>query len=286
MPGDALTYCVLDIDGGAMLERCVDSIRSQTQPGPVIIVDNGSRTPVSERITGTGIVRFEENRGFAGGANAAMRIVTTPFVAFVNNDVVLDPRWGETVLRSLESPRVAVAQSIVLRADGRVDSAGIEIFRGRFRQVGYGEELSRVVKQSEPWGIAGTAFIIRRDVVEDDLFAERLFAWYEDVDLAARLRSAGWSAALVPEPLAVHLGSASSEVVPYRGEPLRVRNRYLVARSRGTGSVGSLLAEDVRRIGSALAHRRPRTAMLILRGIFSALVSRKLPPLRVRSAPE
>ena len=37
---------VLDLDGGAMLERCLASIARQTlPPNRVIVFDNGSRTP-------------------------------------------------------------------------------------------------------------------------------------------------------------------------------------------------------------------------------------------------
>ena len=46
-----VSVIVLDIDGGDMLRACLDSIAAQTlPPREVIVFDNGSRTPVAERI--------------------------------------------------------------------------------------------------------------------------------------------------------------------------------------------------------------------------------------------
>src|SRR4051794_36353189 len=76
---------VLDIDGGAMLRTCIDSIKRQSvTPHRIIVFDNGSRTPVT--LHDAEVLRSEENRGFAGGVNVAFRHVDAPFVALVNND--------------------------------------------------------------------------------------------------------------------------------------------------------------------------------------------------------
>src|SRR5258708_17496951 len=77
-----------DVDGGRMLRDCVASIAAQTRPPRrVIVFDNGSRT----RTPGT--IRSEVNLGFAGGMNAAFQHSDAPFVALVNNDLVLHPGW-------------------------------------------------------------------------------------------------------------------------------------------------------------------------------------------------
>ena len=70
---------VLDLDGGDMLQRCIDSLAAQTiRPSRVIILDNGSSDPVGRRLQRppslrVELVRVEANLGFAGGVNAAMR---------------------------------------------------------------------------------------------------------------------------------------------------------------------------------------------------------------------
>jgi GT2 family glycosyltransferase len=89
------------------------------------------------------------------------------------------------------------------------------------------------------------------------IFDEHLFAYYEDVDLCARLLEAGWELAVVPEALATHRGSSSAGSLGSDALRLRVRNRWIVHRRHSqVGRSGALLAEDVRHLVRALARGR------------------------------
>lgn len=251
---------VLDLDGGPMLEECLTSIRAQTvQPARVIVFDNGSSTP-----TPNATARSETNLGFAGGANAAMRLSTAPYVALVNNDVVLDDDWLAYVRDALDrDEKLAAVQTIIRRPDGSIDGAGIDISNGTFRQIGHGKPVGSQL--SVAWGVSATATLYRRSALGARMFDERLFAYYEDVELSARLRNDGWRTAVLPVVKATHRGSASAHALR-DALRLRTRNRYLVARMHpGVGRVPSLLWEDAR---LAL---RGRTS---LRGIIEGLCSR------------
>src|SRR4051812_17858672 len=93
---------VLDIDGGAMLDECIESIGTQSVPARSIIVfDNGSRIP--SQASGVTIIRSETNVGFAEGVNRAFRQTSADYVALINNDVVLDRDWIATVKRALDA---------------------------------------------------------------------------------------------------------------------------------------------------------------------------------------
>ena len=195
---------VLDIDGGAMLDECLASIRAQTVPANVILFDNGSRTP-----TPTATARSETNLGFAGGANAALRLSSSDYVALVNNDVVLDPEWLAHVRDALDrDPQLAAAQTIIRRVDGRIDGAGIDISDGTFRQIGHGSAIGAPLAVA--WGVSATATLYRRAAIGDHFFDDRLFAYYEDVELCARLRATRWRTAVLPIVAATHRGSTSA----------------------------------------------------------------------------
>ena len=129
---------ILDVDGGAMLDECLASIREQTvAPSRVIVLDNGSRVPVSERVQGVDVIRKNENLGFARGANEAYAATSAPYVALINNDVVLDENWLANVRDALDrDERLAAVQTIIRRPDGAIDGAGIDISDGTFRQIG------------------------------------------------------------------------------------------------------------------------------------------------------
>ena len=255
---------VLDLDGGAMLEECLASIRAQTIPCRVILFDNGSQTPTKDATA-----RSETNLGFAGGANAAFRLSTAPYVALVNNDVLLDPDWLAYVRDALDrDPELAAVQTIIRRPDGAdvdvIDGAGIDISNGTFRQIGHGLPVGSPL--SVAWGVSATATLYRRAALGGRIFEERLFAYYEDVELSARLRKDGWRTAVLPVVKATHRGSASAHALQGDALRLRTRNRYVVARMHpGVGRIGALLWEDAKLL------LRGRSS---LRGIVQGLMAR------------
>jgi len=237
-------FIVLDVDGGSMLKECIDSIRAQTVKATRIIVfDNGSSAPVA--MPGVEILRSETNVGFARAVNDVFRHTTAPYVALVNNDVVLDRDWLANVRDALDrDEKLAAVQTIIRRPDGRVDGAGIDISDGTFRQIGHGQELGSPL--AVPWGVSATAALFRRAALGEQIFDERFFAYHEDVELSARLRRDGWRIAVLPLVKAMHRGSQSARVLP-NAQRLRTRNRYLVARMhKGVGRIGALLWEDIK----------------------------------------
>jgi len=259
-----VSVIVLDIDGGDMLRACLDSIAAQTlPPSEVIVFDNGSRTPAAERIAfrhGLHVFRSPTNLGFAGGNNAAYRHAVGDYIALINNDVIFDRDWLATVFAALDAdPKLAAVQTILRRDETTIDGAGIDISDGTFRQITW-ERAPRA------WGVSATATLYRREALGETIFDETLFAYYEDVELCARLHEAGWRTEVLPVIKATHRGSQSAPLLGSDALRLRTRNRYLVARKhRGVGRISALLWEDLK---LAL---RGRTS---LRGVWQGLFTR------------
>lgn len=247
---------VLDFDGGVMLVECKASIDRQTmQPAHVIVFDNGSSVP-SPRATH----RSATNLGFAAGVNAAVKHATSPYVALVNNDVVLDDDWLATV-RGAMRDGVAAVQTILRRDESTIDGAGIDVSDGTIRQIGHGLPIGTPLLPA--WGVSATATLYRRELLH---FDESFFAYYEDVELSVRLREQGWELLVLPVVKATHRGSQSAARLGARARYLRTRNRYRVAKMhRGAGRLGALLAEDLRLLVQG------RTS---LRGIIAGLCSK------------
>lgn len=278
-----VTVIVLDVDGGDMLFRCVESLRNQTRGADrIIILDNGSTVPASTRISGDDLVhmRSETNLGFAGGINTAMHSVATRFVAWINNDVVLAPEWIDRVLSAISIANdIAGAQSIVMRPDRRIDGAGITV-DGTIRQIGHGQTIDQPLPD-DIWGVSATAALFRTESlhsvgVNGEVLLSSLFAYYEDVELCARLRKAGFRFVLVPEALAIHEGSRSASLLPRNGLALRARNRYIVhALHPEVGNFKELLNEDLRRAGRSLSRGSLISAALVAREIARAVFARR-----------
>ncbi len=242
---------VLDIDGGDMLRACIDSIAAQTLPAAQVVVWDNSKT----------------NLGFAGGNNEAWKRTTAPFVALVNNDVVLDPDWLATV-REAMIEGVGAVQTMIRASDGTLDGAGIDVSDGTIRQVRDERLANRESRiANRPWGVSATAALYRREAVGERPFDPRFFAYYEDVELCARLHESGWRTVVLPVVKASHRGSASAGVLGRDAQRLRTRNRYFVARMHpGVGRIGALIWEDVK-----LLLRGRSSLRGIVQGLFTRL---------------
>jgi GT2 family glycosyltransferase len=90
-------------DRPELLQECLASILAGTvQPERLVVVDNAPSTDdtaqlVAELAATEPRLRYvrEDRAGLARAHNAGLAAVTTPLVAFTDDDVVVDPRWLE-----------------------------------------------------------------------------------------------------------------------------------------------------------------------------------------------
>lgn len=231
---------VVNWNGGALLDSCLDALAGQGA-SRVLVVDNGSSPAELQRLAareGVFVLPLGTNRGFSPASNAGAvdaRMKALPYVAFVNNDAVLEPGYLSACVAALEADReLAAVQGVVLDAGGRlVDGLGIAWNRRREAvQLGHGTPPPPVdaLPFSVP-GVSGTAPVFRRAAFEKaGGFAGSFFAWYEDADLALRLLRARGRFACVPSARALHVGSATGRRNPELKWRLLLQNRVRTLR--------------------------------------------------------
>jgi GT2 family glycosyltransferase len=102
---------VVNYNGAHLLPPCLHALRRQdTPPGffTTVVVDNasvdGSRELLARDFPEVRVIASPTNTGFAGGNNLALREVTTPYVALLNNDAVPEPDWLRRLLAPFEAP--------------------------------------------------------------------------------------------------------------------------------------------------------------------------------------
>jgi GT2 family glycosyltransferase len=101
---------VVNWNGAHLLPACLDGLRRQNGAVPfeTWVVDNASHDEsvalMRERYPEVRIVQSDRNRGFAGGNNLALEMVTTPFAVLLNNDAVPEPDWLERLLAPMNAP--------------------------------------------------------------------------------------------------------------------------------------------------------------------------------------
>ncbi len=238
----SVSIIILNYNGLEHLDACLESVEAMTYPRDsleIVLADNGSTDRslehVRERFPGVTIHDHGENLGFAAGNNRSAEQVDSEFVAFLNNDVRVEPDWLEPLVDALEADsKVVCTGSRVLDFPGeRVLFAGSAMhFSGFGYQTGMGDALDdhpADLDPSETLFATGCAMLARRDVfVRTGGFVEDFFAYYEDVDLGWRWWTMGLRTLYVPRSIIYHKGSASFRHAP-SDRKQRMWNRNVLA---------------------------------------------------------
>ncbi len=272
-----------------LTESCLTHLRMQTVPHTVIVCDNASTDGTSELVRASfpevRVVELEANLGFPRACNQGVRAGTGDTVVLLNNDVDCRPDFLERLVEPLRSDdRVGSVASLLLKpGELRIDSFGLaadRTFAGFPRLRGLPISAAQATQPvlAGPLG-AGGAY--RRQAWESvGGLDEGVFSYGEDVDLALRLRAAGWSTAAAPDAIAVHIGSASaahrSAWQRYQGGFARgyFLRRYGVFRSRA--ATRALATEAVAVLGDTVVFSHDLAA---LRGRAAGWrAARGLPP--------
>jgi GT2 family glycosyltransferase len=207
-------------NGARWLAGCLDAVAAQTLPPDELVVVDAASSDDSLRIlaehpAAPRVIEAGANRGFGASANLGLAAVEAEAVALVNTDVVLAADWLERAVAALagDPGAAAVATKMLSLADpGVVDDTGDYLRRdGAAEQRGkFRRDDGRWDEPGEVWGAcAGAALFRRGAVLGVGGFDERFFMYLEDVDLALRLRLAGWRCRYEPA-VALHAGGGSS----------------------------------------------------------------------------
>lgn len=266
-------------NGRRWLPGCLAALDAQDlTPAEVIVLDNGSSDGSVEYLrevhAGVRVLALGENTGFAHAANRGLDAARSDLVALINTDVVLAPDWlARTTQALLAHPHAAAVACKMLSLEDptRVYDAGDVLRRdGACEQRGrFGRDDGRWDAPGEVFGACAGAAVYRRAAVLDvGGFDERYFAYLEDVDLALRLRLAGWSCRYEPV-VALHAGEGSSHQLRGGHQYLVERNTLLLVATAFPARWLPLVA--YRQAGWAWHAARERRLATHLRGLAAAL---------------
>lgn len=205
-----------NFNGAAHLGRVLRGLAAQTTPVDVVVVDNGSEDDSLElarrELPEVRIIEIGRNIGFGPALNRAVAEHRADPLILLNNDTDPEPRFVEALLDGLGEGVDSVAGVLLQeRAPELIDSAGVvadSTLMG-FDHL-HGEPVAAAAGAADPLGPTGGAALYRRAAFEAvGGFDERIFLYYEDLDLALRLAAAGGRCRLAPEAQALHAYSAS-----------------------------------------------------------------------------
>ncbi|HEV7615628.1 MAG TPA: glycosyltransferase [Solirubrobacterales bacterium] len=205
-----------NFNGSARLGRTLRSLREQSRPIDVVVVDNGSHDDslelLREEFPEVAVLALEQNLGFGPAINRAVGEHPADPLILLNNDAEAEPRFVEALLDAAAEGVQAVAGVLLQERDpGLIDSAGVVADRTLMGfDYLHGEPLAALAGAPAPLGpTGGAALYAHAAFAAVGGFDERIFLYYEDLDLALRLAAAGASCRLAGEARAVHAYSAS-----------------------------------------------------------------------------
>lgn len=234
-----MSAVVVAWNAGATLGACVRSLRESAfragESVQVVVVDNASRDRSVDDLElepEDVVVRNPVNAGYGVAASQGIARSDAPWILLVNPDLVVESRFAGALLDAADraSPVVAtlVPELRFLSRPGVVNCRGLTVDEiGIPAEVDAGAPVGVPPVPSVPvlGGSSGCCLLRAEHVRALGGPEPAFFAYLEDVDLALRLRHAGYDTLFVPEAIAYHEGSAATGA----RSPLKI---YLVARNR------------------------------------------------------
>jgi N-acetylglucosaminyl-diphospho-decaprenol L-rhamnosyltransferase len=222
-----LAVVIVNFNARDYLERCLASLERHRGDVAldVLVIDNastdGSQTAAVAAHPWARLIENPENVYLSPAWNQGIRATEAPYVLLLNPDT----EWfagtvGDYVAVARRHPRAGLIGPMVRDPDGTVypsgrpfpslmDAAGHAFlgpiapgnpFTRRYRQDGWDRRSEREVD----W-VSGCCMLLPRAALDDvGPLDERFLLYGEELDLATRLRAAGWGVLFTPEVEIVH----------------------------------------------------------------------------------
>jgi GT2 family glycosyltransferase len=222
-----LAVIIVSTNEAHWLERCLPTVFAHAGDLSldVVVVDNDSkdhtRRLVEDLFPGARVVTCA-NHGFGHGNNRGLMTCDARWVLFLNPDTeVIDGTFADLVRRVDAMPEVGIAGVQQLTPELEVfptmrrfphaartlaEALGSERWPLGLSRLGHRElDLRRYAREFDLDWTSGSFMLTRREALEaSGWFDERLFIYAEEVDLARRMRKAGYVVRHLPQMRIVH----------------------------------------------------------------------------------
>lgn len=210
-----------------LLAACLTAVTRHAPAGTeIIVVDDASAGHAISRVAeafGVHGLRLERPSGFCVAVNAGLAVARGEVVELLNDDTEVQAGWADAALPWFAGPEVvAVAPLVLQHGTSKIDTAGDDYHPGGYAtKRGHGlpwADAPAGLRVAGPvWGVSAAAGFYRRSALEAvGGFPADFGAYFEDVDVAHRLRRAGGRVWYEPASVVWHHVSASYGRVPSR----------------------------------------------------------------------
>jgi len=221
----SVAVVILNFNGSAFLSKFLPQVIASSPEGEIYVADNGSTDDsillLEQQFPQVKIIQSEQNLGYAGGYNFALKQIESEYFVLMNSDIEPKTDWLKNLLTYFqENPSVAAAQPFILsyQEPDKFEYAGAA--GGYWDRYGYAFCRGRIFDSSEAqrnqyksafvnWA-SGACLMVRSKVYWevgglDDYF----FAHMEEIDLCWRMQRAGHKVAAVASSEVLHVGGGT-----------------------------------------------------------------------------
>jgi len=230
-----ITFQIVTYNSERFLPGCLKSIFNQTRRDfQVFIIDNNSQDDTVKYIKNNfpEVTVFEnkKNVGFSKANNQGIQLLHSPYIVFINPDIILEPDWLEKIMNKVGDEkykdhgsfggkllklRVLDYEIDEVEKTTTIDSLGLKQLNSfRFVELGAGEDEGKWQNTFDVFGHSCSLVLYRREVLDStaiktergrEYFDEDFFFYKEDVDLAWRINTLGWKSLAVVDAVAYHI---------------------------------------------------------------------------------
>lgn len=219
-PVPMVSIVVLNWNGLEDTKICLDHIRKLDYSNyEVIVVDNGSKKSEKDYLSKLRDIVYVDNlknRGFAGGQTDGYKVASGNFILLLNNDAVIKKDYLKNAMSLFDDPKVAVVGGRSYFWNEKE-----ELLNEKNRFYAYmnidpvSAETTLMMSDhgatQEVNVVSGSAVLVRRTVIDEVGYLwEPFFAYYEETDLFARIKRAGYKVLYSPNVQIWHKNGASS----------------------------------------------------------------------------
>lgn len=278
---------------------CLGSLHASTHQrinASTIVVDNGSTDDsviaIHRKFPDVEVIENRTNLGFAGGNNVGIRRAfesRADYVWLLNNDTIVDKNALVMLVDAMKGDRVGVTGSKIYFAPRREYHKERYIKEDRGHVLWYAggvidwknmyaahrgvDEVDRgqYDRTEETPFVTGCSMMVKKEAVNAvGMLDEKLFMYFEDVDLCLRAKYRGWRCVYVPGSIVWHVNAGSSGRPGSRlHEYYQTRNRLIMGmRYAPIRTKLSLLREGMRfiMIGSSVRRKAIVDALTLRMG--------------------
>ncbi|MDA8742106.1 glycosyltransferase family 2 protein [bacterium] len=241
-----ISVVIIHFNSDLYIRDCIKCLNVQNDIDcEIIIIDNASENNLQNELKDLSknivYIRSDKNLGAARANNLGIEKANSEYIAILNADVFLNPDYLIKCVSKLQKHKnVSEVQGLLISSanDNIIDSAGVDFFyNGLAADKNHGDSISSLSHINEDEiSIDGTccaAAVYKKSVLEKvktkhGIYNERLFAFFEDFELSARMRAAGTQALLVRDARGRHVRGGSTRHQSKFVRLLHIKNIYII----------------------------------------------------------